>query len=213
MHHLAPDRPVYNLPSTLRLRGLLTLHHIVFDAWSLGVFLGELGVFYGALVSGARPPLPDLPVQYGDFTLWQRQAMQSEAMRVQLDYWQRRLQGVNPVIDLPTDRPRPAVQSFAGARQPIFIDPAVTESLQGLARRANATLFMTLVAAVSTLLLRHTGGTDVVLGAAFAGRTPTELEGLIGFLVNTLPLRIDLSSDPPFLLLLERARQACLEAA
>ena len=177
---------------------LLTMHHIVSDGWSMGVFFRELAVLYEAYATGKPSPLPELPVQYADFAQWQRQWLQGEVLAAHLTYWKQHLAGAPEVLELPTDRPRPAVQSFRGATYPFTLPPALSTALKTLSQREGVTLFMTLLAAFKTLLHRYTGQGDLVVGAPIANRTRAEIEGLIGFFVNTLVLRTDLSGNPRF---------------
>ena len=191
---------------------LLTMHHIVSDGWSMGVFNRELAVLYEAFSVGKPSPLPELPIQYADFAVWQREWLQGEVLEEQLAYWREHLGGDLSVLELPTDRPRPAAQSFRGATQSFVLSGDLTESLKALSRREGVTLFMTLLAAFKTLLYRYTGQEDVVVGSPIAGRNRSEIEGLIGFFVNTLVLRTDLSGNPTFRELLERVREVALGA-
>jgi non-ribosomal peptide synthetase component F len=181
---------------------LLTLHHIVSDGWSTGVLFREL-----------KPsPLPELPLQYADFALWQREWLQGEVLQSQLSYWKGQLEGIPPVLEMPTDRPRPAVQTFRGAKQSVELGKALTEALGELSRREGVTLFMTLLAAFQVLLCRYTGQEQIVVGSPIANRNRAEIEGLIGFFVNTLALRTDLSGEPSFRELLARVREVALGA-
>ncbi|HEX2077383.1 MAG TPA: amino acid adenylation domain-containing protein, partial [Longimicrobium sp.] len=198
---LAPDEHVL----------LLTLHHAVSDGWSLGVLLRELSALYGAFTRGEGPPLAPLPVQYADFAAWQRQHLDG-VMEAQLAWWRERLAGAPAVLELPADRPRPAVQTFRGGRERVVLPVALAERLQALGRREGATLFMTLLAAFQALLFRRAGQPDVVVGTPIAGRTRAETEGLIGLFVNTLALRADLSGDPTFRELLAQVRETTLGA-
>jgi amino acid adenylation domain-containing protein/non-ribosomal peptide synthase protein (TIGR01720 family) len=191
---------------------LVTLHHIVSDAWSLGVLVHELGVLYAAYAAGRPSPLPDLAVQYADFAEWQRQWLQGEVLESQLSYWRGRLAGPRPVLDLPTDHPRPAVQSFRGAHHTLPLPRELAEELRALSRREGSTLFMTLLATFGVLLQRYTGQDDILVGIPVAGRNRTETEGLIGLFVNTLVMRMDLSGSPSFRTLLERVRETALGA-
>src|SRR4030095_13142735 len=168
---------------------LLTLHHIVSDGWSMGVLRRELSVLYEAFCDGRSSPLSDLPIQYADFAIWQREWLQGEVLDSQLSYWKKRLEGIPAVLNLPTDRPRPTVQSFRGKRQSIELSRELTQGLKELSRKEGVTLFMTLLAAFQTLLYRYTGQEDIVVGSPIANRNRTEVEGLIGFFVNTLVLR------------------------
>jgi len=190
---------------------LLNLHHIVSDGWSLGVLIRELAVFYTAFHTNQPAPLPELPIQYADFAHWQRQWLQGDVLESQLSYWRRQLAEV-PVLDLPTDRPRPGVQSYRGARQNLALSASLTASLEALSQHEGVTLFMTLLAAFQTLLYRYTGQEDIAVGSAIANRNRSELEGLIGFFVNSLVLRVNLAGNPTFRQLLGRVRQVALEA-
>ncbi len=188
------------------------MHHIVSDGWSLGVLVREIGALYDAFSRGLPSPLPELPLQYADVALWQRENLEGEALEQQVAYWREQLAGAPTVLDLPTDRPRPAVQTFAGATYGIEIPAPLAERLRALGRRGDATLFMTLLAALQVLLARWSGQRDVLVGSPIAGRTYSELEELIGFFVNTLVLRARMDDDPPFLELLGRVREATLGA-
>ncbi len=191
---------------------VLSMHHIVTDGWSLGVLRRELAALYGAGLAGEASPLPELPVQYADFAVWQRGWMQGEVMERELAYWRRRLAGYPPLLELPTDRPRPAVQTFRGATAPVTLGAPLTERLRELSRRSGTPLFMTLMAAFLALLHRLSGQDDLLVGTPTAGRNRLELEGLIGFFVNTLVLRAELTDDPLFSALLARVREESLGA-
>ena len=191
---------------------LLTMHHIVSDGWSLQVLNQELAALYEAFSAGRRSPLPELPIQYVDFAHWQREHLQGEALEKQLAYWRAQLAGTPAVLELPTDRPRPAERSFRGARHSMMLPASLTEALKALSRREGVTLFMTLLAAFQALLSRYTSHEDIVVGSPIANRTQTELEGLIGFFANLLVLRTDLSGDPGFRDLLGRVREVTLGA-
>jgi amino acid adenylation domain-containing protein len=190
---------------------LLILHHIAADGWSVGVVTAEIAALYPAALAGAPSPLPELPVQYADFAVWQRDWLRGEVLARQLAYWRGRLADAPP-LDLPTDRPRPPAQSFRGATRLHTIAPATTAELTALARRHDATLFMLLLAAMQTLLGRYAGQEDVAVGSPIANRTQAETEPLIGFFVNTLILRGDLAGDPAFGELVARARRSALAA-
>jgi amino acid adenylation domain-containing protein len=190
---------------------VMVTHHIVFDGWSEAIFLRELTTLYGALVRGAPAPLAPLAIQYVDYTLWQRRRLRGKIFADQLSYWKKQLADV-ALLDLPTDRPRPAAQTFRGAKKTATFSPALSDEIKALGRRAGATLFMTLLAAFQTLLHRYTGQDDIVLGTPIAGRNPPEVEGLIGLFINTLVLRGDLSGDPSFTELLARTRKTAVEA-
>jgi amino acid adenylation domain-containing protein len=191
---------------------LARLHHILGDAWSLDILGREVGALYEAFAAGRPSPLPELRVQSADFAIWQREWLRGEVLEAELQVWRRRLAGLPPVLDLPTDRPRPAVQTFRGASRGLELSDALAGRLRDLSRQRGATLFMTLLAGFQGLLARFTGQEDVSVGAPVAGRTRVETEGLIGFFVNTLVLRGDLSGDPDFLELLGRVRETALEA-
>ena len=191
---------------------LLTMHHIVSDAGSMGVLYRELSVLYEAFSNGRPSPLSDLPIQYGDFAVWQRQWLQGAVLERQLSYWKTQLEGIPAIINLPADRPRPAVQSHRGARQSFELSKDLTQALKTLSRKHHVTLLMTLLAAFQTLLHRYSGQHDFVIGSPIANRNRTELEGLIGFFLNTLALRCDLSDNPSFAELLVRVRNVALDA-
>ncbi|RKG98938.1 amino acid adenylation domain-containing protein, partial [Corallococcus sp. CA053C] len=191
---------------------LLTMHHIVSDGWSMEVLIREVGVFYEAFSTGVAPVLAPLPLQYADFAREQQLGRESAALRRQLDHWKARLTGASQVLELPTDRPRPAVQTFQGAELLVELPGPLVEELKGLGRRNGATLYMVLLAAFQTVLHRYSGQDDLCVGTPSAGRGQAELEGLIGFFLNTLVLRTDLSGDPTFLELLGRVREAAMGA-
>src|SRR2546421_6855231 len=188
------------------------MHHIISDDWSMQVLFGELSSLYAAYAAGQPSPLPELPLQYADFTLWQRQWLQGEVLEDQLTYWQQQLAGAPALLELPTDRPRPAVQTFRGATHLFELSKPLSQALKRLSQGEGVTLFMTLLAAFQTLLWRYTGQSDVVVGPPIANRTRAEIEGLIGFFVNTLALCTDLSGDPSFRQLLARVRRMALGA-
>ncbi|HEX2081289.1 MAG TPA: amino acid adenylation domain-containing protein [Longimicrobium sp.] len=191
---------------------LVTLHHAVSDGWSLGVLYRELSALYAAFARGESSPLAPLPVQYADFAVWQRAHLAAGEMDRQLAWWKARLAGAPALLALPTDRPRPPVQTYRGAVERTVLPPEAAEAVRVAGRREGATLFMTLLAAYQALLSRYAGQDDVVVGSPVAGRTRPETEGLIGFFVNTLALRGDLSGDPTFRALLARVREATLGA-
>ena len=191
---------------------LVTLHHIIADGWSMGILLRELATLYGAFSRGAPSPLPELPVQYADFAVWQRQWLQGERLAAELDVWRRRLDGIPEVLELPYDHPRPAVESFRGSTLSFALPPVRVRELAALARRHGATLSMTMLAGFQVLLARSTGREDVPVGVAIANRTRREIEDLIGFFVNTLVVRGDLAGSPGFARLLARVRETALEA-
>jgi len=191
---------------------LLNMHHIVTDGWSLGVLFRELSALYAAFSNGKPSTLSELPVQYADFAVWQRQWLAGEVLDQQLSYWTRQLAESPPGLDLPIDHPRPHAETFRGARELLVLPKELTEALRGLGQREGATLFMTLLAGLQTLLYRYTGEENIVVGSPIAGRNWPEIEGLIGFFVNTLVLRTDLSGDVSFRELLSRVREVCLGA-
>ncbi|MGD2146471.1 MAG: amino acid adenylation domain-containing protein [Anaerolineae bacterium] len=190
----------------------VTLHHIVSDGWSMGILSRELSVLYRAFCRGRPSPLPELPIQYADYAVWQREWMQGEVLEEQLAYWRQQLAGARGVLELPTDYARPAVQSYRGAARSTVLRKGLMGALRKLAQQEGATLFMTLLAAFKVLLCRLTGETDIVVGTPIAGRRRTEVEGLIGFFLNTLALRTDLSGNPTFFDLLHRVKDMSLEA-
>lgn len=190
----------------------LVTHHIAFDVWSTRVLFRELALFYQAFATGSAASLTDLPIQYADFSAWQRSWLQGEILKNQLSYWRRQLSGDLPVLNLPTDRPRPKIQSFAGSRRSLRLPLPLSAGLQTLSRREGVTLFMTLFAAFQTLLHRYSGQEEILIGTPVANRSRVETEGLIGFFANTLALRVDLSGNPTFRRLLTRVREAVLGA-
>ena len=193
-------------------RLFLTVHHIVLDGVSIyQILLGELTALYDAFAAGRPSPLREVPVQYADFALWQRERLQSEGPEASIDYWRRRLAGM-PVLTVPVDHPRPAVQTFVGARHCLALSPALSAALRTLARREGTSLFMTLLAAFEVVLHRYTGQDDLALGTVSAGRGRAEIERLLGFFANPLCLRADVSGDPTFSELLTRVREESLEA-
>jgi non-ribosomal peptide synthase protein (TIGR01720 family) len=191
---------------------LLTMHHIVSDAWSMGIFINEVAVLYAAYAQGQPSPLAELELQYSDYAQWQRDWLQGAVLEQQLRYWRQQLSGRLPLLELPADRERPAQPSYRGSRYSFSLEPQLSERLKQLSQAAGATLYMTLLAGFQTLLYRYTGETDVVVGSVVANRSRAEVEGLIGFFVNTLVLRVDLSGEPSFREVLRRVREVCLGA-
>jgi amino acid adenylation domain-containing protein len=191
---------------------LITVHHIVSDGWSMDVLSRDLTALYGAFAEGRPSPLAPLPVQYADYAAWQRRHLTDEVLNAQLAYWLRRMAGAPSLLELPTDFPRPAVQGHRGGLARASLDRETTAAVRALARRERATPFMVLLAAFQALLGKYSGQSDVVVGTPVAGRQRSEVEGLVGFFVNTLALRGDLSGDPTFSELVERAREATLGA-
>src|SRR3954469_5056198 len=190
---------------------LVTMHHIVGDGWSLGILVREVTALYMAHPEG-RLSLPELPVQYADFAVWQRSWLKGAVLEGEVAYWRGQLAGLPAVLDLPADRSRPAVQSFRGAVRPVQISAELTRRVQALGRREGATLFMVLLAGFQSLLARYSGQEHLVVGSPVAGRNRVEIEGLIGLFVNTLVLRGDLSGEPSFAELLGRVRETALAA-
>ncbi|RKH39334.1 non-ribosomal peptide synthase/polyketide synthase, partial [Corallococcus sicarius] len=190
----------------------LTVHHIVADGASMAVLVRELSELYEAFRADRSPALPGLPVQYADFAHWQRQWLQGPVLEAQLDWWREQLRDMPQALELPTDRPRPAAQSFRGAAVPVRLPVELTQELHAFCRREGVTPFMVLLAAFQVLLHRHSGQEDVGVGSPIAGRTRSETEGLIGFFVNTLVLRARMGGDPTFRELLAQVRRTALGA-
>jgi amino acid adenylation domain-containing protein len=221
--HQESQRPI-NLESAMMFRGcllklapsehvlLLVMHHIASDGWSMGVFWAQLTELYTAFLNGQSNPLATLPIQYADYAVWQREWLTGEVLDHQLNYWKGQLAGANPLLELPTDRPRPPVQTYRGASQSLALSETLTTSLKQLCVKEDVTLYMTLLAAFQTLLYRYSGQEDIIVGSPIAGRNRAEIESLIGFFVNTLVLRTDLSSNPSFQELLARVRANTLDA-
>jgi len=191
---------------------LFTMHHIVSDGWSVGVLLREVATLYKAYSRGGFSPLPELPIQYADFAVWQREWLTGEVLDRQLEYWKEQLQGMTQVLDLPTDKMRPAVQTFRGEHESFPLTLELSEKLKELSRNEDVTLFMTLLAAWQVLLHRYTNRKQISVGTPIANRNRAETEQLIGFFVNTLVMNTDLSGDPTFRELLKRVREVCLGA-
>ncbi|MDB6111552.1 MAG: hypothetical protein JWR69_3302, partial [Pedosphaera sp.] len=214
----------FNLAQDLMVRALLlqlepqehilvvTVHHIATDAWSMGIFFGELAVFYEARAAGRPAEIPELPIQYADFAVWQREYLQGAVLESQVAYWKKQLAGATAFLGLPTDRARPAVQTFRGGNQTHRIPAAVTDALLQISRRAGVTPFMTYLAAFKVLLHRYSKQEDILVGCPIAGRSLVETEKSIGFFVNTLVMRTDLSGDPRFTDLLGRVREVAFGA-
>lgn len=190
---------------------LFTMHHIVSDGWSMGVFARELTALYAAFSARQPSPLPELSIQYADYAAWQRNWLQGKELERHLAYWRQKLADL-PALELPTDRPRPVLQSFCGAREALKLPQVLTEEIKNLCQREGVTLFMTLLAAFKALLYHYTGQEDLVIGTYIAGRNRAEIEPLIGFFINTLVLRTDLSGNPEFRVLLQRVREVTLDA-
>jgi amino acid adenylation domain-containing protein len=196
---------------------LLNLHHIVCDDWSMGVLIRELSTIYSAFVFEQPSPLPELPLQYADFAHWQREWLQGggttheSPLQTQLAYWRQQLNGI-PILNLPSDRSKPTVQTYQGATKFLELPPKLSEAIEKLSQQEGVTLFMTLLAAFQILLYRYTQQEDIAVGSPIANRNRSEIEGLIGFFVNTLVLRTDLSGNPTFQELLSRVREVTLGA-
>ncbi|WP_095988189.1 non-ribosomal peptide synthase/polyketide synthase [Cystobacter fuscus] len=201
----------------LRLSGtrhvlLVAMHHIISDGWSMGVLVREVAALYAGFVSGSAPRLPPLPVQYADYSLWQREWLRGEVLQVQLEYWKQQLAGAPQLLNLPTDRPRPAIQSLRGAMLPVRLSRTLSDALKSFGQKHGATPFMVLMAAFQALLHRYSGQDDLCVGTPIAGRNRSEIEGLIGFFVNTLVLRARISTGSSFLDLLQEVRDVTLGA-
>lgn len=191
---------------------LLTMHHIITDKWSMGIFIRELAAFYDAFSHNQPSPLPELPVQYADFAVWQRQCLTQEILDAQLAYWRKQLADIPPLLELPTDRARPMTQAYQGSAETFFISSDIVNSLKMLSQQSGATLFMTLLGAFATLLSRYSRQEDVVIGTVIATRRQTELESLIGFFLNNLVFRVLLGGNPTFQDLLAQMKQVAFDA-
>jgi len=191
---------------------LLTIHHIVMDGWSVGVLLQEFSSLYTAYVTQQPSPLPEPSLQYADFAIWQRRWLKGDILEEHTRYWHERLRGAPLQLRIPTDRPRPAIATFQGAELRFVLPMTLCEQLTEFARHEGATLFMVILATFQLLLSRYSGQQDIVVGSPIAGRTQRNTEGLIGFFVNTLILRTDLSGNPNFRQLLARVRDVTLGA-
>src|SRR6185369_458489 len=191
---------------------LFTIHHVISDGWSMGVLFREIGAIYEAFANKKPSPLPELPIQYADYAVWQREWLAGETLENQIAYWKTKLAGAPPTLNLPTDKPRPAIQQFHGAKHVHQLPHTLTESLKQLSQESGVTLYMMLLAAFDVLLWRYTDQEDVVVGSPIANRTRAETEGLIGFFVNTLVMRTDSSGNPTFRDLLKRVKEVALGA-
>ena len=190
----------------------LALHHIIFDGVAIYQgFLPEVRTIYEAFLAGQPSPLPEPPIQYGDYAVWQRDYLRAETMEPHLAYWRQKLGGRLPVLQLPADRPRPATESFRGSMLPFALSWELTAALEGLARREGCTLYMVLLAAYNTLLYRYSGQEDILVGTATAGRNRPELRTMIGYFLTTVVMRTDLSGNPTFRVLLRRVREVTIE--
>ncbi|KAB8334016.1 amino acid adenylation domain-containing protein [Scytonema tolypothrichoides VB-61278] len=224
-HHLHQEvQRHFNLVEDLMLRGcllqlsaqehvlVLVMHHIASDGWSIKILAEQLINLYQAFTNGLPNPLPKLPIQYADYAVWQRQWFSGQILENQLNYWKQQLIGASLLLELPTDRPRPLVQSYRGAVSNFIIPQSLSQALSALSQQESVTLFMTLLAAFEILLYRYSGQNDILIGSPIAGRNRVEIEGLIGLFVNTLVLRGDLSGNPSFRELLQRVRSVALSA-
>jgi non-ribosomal peptide synthetase component F len=216
-HRFALDRDLLVRASILRLGTeehvlVLVMHHIVTDGWSMGVLLREVAALYTAFAAGRPSPLDDLPLQYADFAVWQREWLSGEVLDRQSAAWRRLLAGAPPLLALPTDRPRPPVQSYRGGAVPVALPAGLAGRLNALAQQHKASLFMVLLAGLAVVLGRQAGSEDLCIGTPVANRTRREVEPLIGFFVNTLVMRVDLSGDPGFDQLIDRVRAMALSA-
>ncbi len=191
---------------------LLNMHHIISDGWSSGIIWKELKALYNAFSQGRENPLPALKLQYPDYAVWQRKELEGEVLKTQEEYWKSRFEGELPVLNLPTDHPRPKVMTYKGAVESLTVSETLTEKIKNLSKKYNVTPYMTLLTAFNILLSRHSGQKDIVVGSPIANRHYQDTEEIVGFFVNTLALRTNLSGDPTFLSLLERVRENCLEA-
>jgi amino acid adenylation domain-containing protein len=191
---------------------LLTMHHVVSDAWSAAIFFQELAALYEAFKEGRPSPLPELSVQYADYAAWQRTYLQGKVLEEQLNYWREHLQGAPPLLELPSERPRPEARTFAGAYEAISLAPDMGSAIKEFSQKEGATPFMVLLAAFNVLLSRYSGQQHIVLGTDIANRTTSETERMIGFFINLLPLHTDLSGDPTFKQLVSRVREIALGA-
>lgn len=191
---------------------LLTMHHIIADGWSMGILVREMAALYEAHRSDVKAELAELPIQYADYTLWQREYLSGEVLAEQLSYWTKQLAGAPAMLELPSDRPRPEEQTYRGAQHPVELSASLADQLRALSRREGVTLYMTLLAAFDVLLYYYTRNEDIVVGTDVSNRNLIEVEGLIGFFVNQLAMRTNLSGDPTFHELLRQVRKVSLEA-
>jgi acyl carrier protein len=191
---------------------LFTIHHIVSDAWSMGVLIREVGILYRAYHAGEESPLPELEIQYADYAKWQRQYLSNGALDEHLAYWKRHLSGKLSLLNLPMDHPRPPAPSYRGAAKSLLLSAELRQTLQALSRQEGTTMFMTLLASFKALLYRLTAQEDIIIGTAAANRNRGEVEPLIGYFVNVLPMRTDLSGNPRFSELLKRVKEVSLGA-
>jgi amino acid adenylation domain-containing protein len=190
---------------------LLTMHHIISDGWSISLFIGEMEKLYSAYSTGRPSPLPDLPIQYADYSYWQRQWLQGKVLEAELAYWRQQLDGIS-ILDLPTDRPRPAVQTFRGVTKSLTLSDSLADGLRVLSKQEGMTLFILLLSVFGGVLSHYSGQEDITVGTPVMGRRHVETEGLIGFFVNTLVLRMNLTGNPSFRHLIARVREVVLGA-
>jgi hypothetical protein len=190
----------------------LTMHHIISDGWSMQILLRELSLLYEAFSEGRPSPLEPLAIQYADYALWQREWMRGEVLNQQLGYWKRKLEGAPPVLELPTDRPRPAVQSFRGGRERLRLSVELTEGLKRMSKQEGATLFMSLLGGFNVLLSRYSGQGDIVVGTPVANRGRVEVEGVVGLFVNTVVMRTELSGEASYREVMRRVKEVAVEA-
>ncbi|BBC27208.1 non-ribosomal peptide synthetase [Pseudanabaena sp. ABRG5-3] len=191
---------------------VLAVHHIAADGWFMGIFLKEFASIYTAFSQGEQSPLPELPIQYADFAAWQRNWLQGEVLERHLNYWRQQLAHIPPLLELPTDRPRPPIQTFQGSKVSFQLSLSLTQQLKRLGQQNGATLFMTLCTAFALLLARYCGQTDIVIGSPIANRDRAEVENLLGFFVNNLVLRIQIQQNPSFQELLTQVKKIALDA-
>lgn len=191
---------------------LLTMHHIISDGWSIGVLFREIVLFSQAYIAGKPSPLPELPLQYADFSVWQRNCLHGDTLRTQMAYWKTQLDGAVSLLDLPTDRIRPAIQTHRGARLSFALSRELSDDLQKISHQEDVTLFMILLAAFQSLLACYSQQAAIAVGVPVANRNQAELEGLIGFFANTLVLRTDLSGNPDFREIIQRVHKVCIGA-
>jgi len=191
---------------------IVAMHHIITDGWSMSIFFRELELLYEALSANKRSPLVELPIQYADFAVWQRQWLKDKTLETQLNYWKKQSEGQMPVLELPTDKPRPPVQTYRGASRSLELSLTLTEKVRELSKHEGVTLFMTLFAAFMILLHQYSGQDDIVVGSSIANRNRKEITRLIGFFINTLLLRTDLSGNPTFRQLLNQIREIVIGA-
>ena len=190
----------------------LTMHHIVFDGWSTAIIVKEIGELYRAFLNENNPNLPDLDIQYGDFAYWQRNWLKDDVLQNQLKFWKEKLKGIPSFLNLPTDKPRPKVQTINGAVETVQFDPELVSNLKELSRNESVTLFMVLMAGLRTILHKYTGDKDIVIGTPVAGRTHRETESLIGCFINTLGIRSSVDSQMEFSDILQAEREESLQA-